>query len=332
MIFWVLGFALYLVSCRTHPRRLLAYALPGLALALHFAWRFAYYGSFLPNTYYAKTGGGLRMWRQGFAGFTDFITEPVIAILIFSALGGLVVGLFRRETRRAAAIMGVATLVHLVWVVSVGDDGLARYRFYVPIVGPLAFLVGLLFYDPGTVPLSRATPRDHLLAGLGALAIFIAVPISVSQFHSKVLPLLNGPLGQYLEGNIKLGRHLAATRSPGTVIAVPSAGAIPFYSRLPTIDMYGLSDAHIARAPFPEGAPGRMLKWDNAYVLSRGPDLIVINRGYQRAGQRHRVSLAPMDADLINRLRSDHRYTWTSIRFDDGSSFYVSEKVSSAVQ
>ena len=332
LMFWGLGFALHLHGGRTQPRRLLAYALPGLAIALHFAFRFAYYGFPFPNTYYAKTGGGLRMWAQGLEGLIGFISEPAIAILMTAAFVGLVLGLSKRETRRAAAIMGGAALVHLVWVVSVGDDGLFKYRFYVPIVGPLAFLVGLLFHAPAAVPLSRATPRDRLLAGLGTLAICIAVPLSVSNFRSNALPSLRGTMGQYLEGNIKLGRHLAKTRGPDTVIAVPSAGAIPFYSGLPTIDMYGLNDAHIARVPFPKRVPGRMMKWDNAYVLSRRPDVIVMNRGYRGPGQPRRRSSAPMDRDLIDRVRSDRRYAPTSIQFDDGSSFEVYERVSGAVQ
>jgi hypothetical protein len=332
LMFWGLGFALYLHGCRTQPRRLLAYALPGLAIALHFAFRFAYYGSPFPNTYYAKTGGGLRMWGQGLDGLTGFISEPAIAILMSAAFVGLVVGLSKQETRNAAAIMGVAALLHLGWVVSVGDDGLSEYRFYVPIVGPVAFLIGLLFHGSGVMPLRGAAPRERLLAGFGALAIFIAVPLSVSHFHSDALPGLRWGMSKYLEGNIKLGRHLAATRDPTTLVAVPSAGAIPFYSRLPTIDMYGLNDAHIARVPFPEDVPGRMMKWDNAYVLSQNPDLIVINRGYRRPGEKRRLSLAPMDRDLIDRLQLDHRYGRTSIQFDDDSSFYVYERVSGAVQ
>ena len=277
MLFWALGSALYLVGIRGHPHRLLAYALPGVVIAAYFAWRFYYYDSPLPNTYYVKTGGGTRMWRQGLTGLTAFLSRPAIAILMSAALAGFVAGLTRRETRRAAVVMGVTTLVHLVWVVSVGDDGLFLFRFYVPIVGTIAFLAGLLFYDPGTVPLARsekrrakrkglslgprslAAPRDHVLAGLGAAAILVAVPLSVSTFRSLALPSLSGVRAEYQEGNIKLGRHLAATRGPGTLIAVPSAGAIPFYSRLPTIDMYGLNDAHIARTPFPK-APGRMMK------------------------------------------------------------------------
>jgi hypothetical protein len=67
---------------------------------------------------------------------------------------------------RAAAIMGVAILVHLIWVVSVDGDGLFRYRFYVPIVGSVAFLVGLLFYDPGTAPLTRPQRRRAERKGL----------------------------------------------------------------------------------------------------------------------------------------------------------------------
>jgi hypothetical protein len=75
-----------------------------------------------------------------------------------------------------------------------------------------------------------------------------------------------------------------------------------------------------------------MMKWDNAYVLSQNPDLIVINRGYRRPGEKRRLSLAPMDRDLIDRLQLDHRYGRTSIQFDDDSSFYVYERVSGAVQ
>jgi hypothetical protein len=345
LMFWGLGFALYLVGVRTHPRRWLAYALPGLAIAVHFAWRFAYYGSLLPNTYYAKAGGDeLRLWHQGLEGLARAVSEPALAILMSAAAVGFVAGLARRETRRPAAIMGVAALVHLLWVVSVGDDGLFKLRFQVPIVGPIAFLVGLLFYDPGTVPLtrserrraerqglptgprSRATLREQTLAAGGALSILIAVPLSVSHFHSAPLADTGAWMDKYLEGNIKLGRYLAATAGPDTVIAVPSAGAIPFYSRLPTIDMYGLNDVHIARTPFPEGPYGRMMKWDNAYVLSRSPDLFVMNEGYRRVGENHDLFLGPMDGDLLEVVQSDPRYARNVIRFDDGSSFFVIEK------
>jgi hypothetical protein len=139
-------------------------------------------------------------------------------------------------------------------------------------------------------------------------------------------------MSRYLEGNIKLGRHLAATRSPDTVIAVAAAGAIPFYSGLPTIDMYGLNDAHIARIPFPAGQRGRMMKWDNAYVVSRSPDLVVLNHGYQWPSKPQRIPMGPMDRDVVIRLQSNPQYAPTIIRFADGTSFAVFERVSSVVR
>jgi hypothetical protein len=179
---------------------------------------------------------------------------------------------------------------------------------------------------------SLARPLDHALAGFGVLAILIAVPMSVSDFHVRWVPELDGSMGRYLEGNIKLGRHLAATRDADTVIAVPSAGAIPFYSGLPAIDLYGLNDAHIARVPFPRGQRGRMMKWDNDYVLSRSPDLIVINRGYQWQAKPPGVPMNPLDRDMADRVRLDGRYSAGTIEFGDGSSFWVYAKTSSANQ
>ena len=83
-----------------------------------------------------------------------------------------------------------------------------------------------------------------------------------------------------------------------------AAGAIPFYSGLPTIDMYGLSDHHIARVPLAEGPwlAGHM-KWDNAYVLARRPDLIAINKGYFQKGDLAGLQAAEDPWTLARRSR-----------------------------
>ena len=67
-------------------------------------------------------------------------------------------------------------------------------------------------------------------------------------------------------------------------------------------------------------------------MLSRSPDLLVMNEGYRRAGENQDLFLGPMDADLLDVVQSDPRYARNVIRFDDGSSFYVYERVSGAVQ
>lgn len=313
-------------------RRLAAYAAPGLALAAHLAWRLGYYGHPWPNTYYAKTGGGLRMWLQGLHGLGLFLAEPEHALLVAAAVAGLVSALRRPATRRTAAVAGLAVALHVAYVVSVGDDGLYVYRFHLAILAPLALLAAQLLPRAD----AAAEPEAPLRSGLAVGALVAATGISLWSFQREMLPALHSVAADYLEGNVKLGRYLATTFAEDTWIAVPSAGAVPYYSRLPAIDMYGLNDEHIARGPFPEGAPGRMMKWDIPYVLSRHPRLIVINRGYFAASDPRGETVlrdpapllaAPMDRDLYEHLRRDGGYAPRVIVFPDGSRFYLYERI-----
>jgi hypothetical protein len=140
---------------------------------------------------------------------------------------------------------------------------------------------------------------------------------------------------EYQEGNVRLGRMLASIRPPGTLIAVAAAGAIPYYSRLPVVDMYGLNDAHIARRPFPGSGQERLLKWDNDYVLARKPQVIVINRGYRRASDPTAeramtnpglMAVAEMDRDLFEKISKSGVYLLNRLSFPDGAVFFVFER------
>jgi hypothetical protein len=83
---------------------------------------------------------------------------------------------------------------------------------------------------------------------VGLLAFAVAVPMSFRIGLFLYLPPLL-EFVPYSEGNAKLGRYLAENRSSDTTIAVAAAGAIPFYSGLRTIDMFGLNDPYIAHHP-----------------------------------------------------------------------------------
>jgi arabinofuranosyltransferase len=76
-------------------------------------------------------------------------------------------------------------------------------------------------------------------------------------------------------------KQQAAQREGETWIAVDAAGAVPYFSGLPTIDMLGLTDAHIARREIEKGGaffPGHQ-KGDGRYVFERRPDYIVFGHG-----------------------------------------------------
>jgi hypothetical protein len=74
----------------------------------------------------------------------------------------------------------------------------------------------------------------------------------------------------------EVGLWLKDNASPDAVIATNTAGTIPYYSGLRTIDMLGLNDVHIAHRDMPDmGARyAGHEKADGRYVLDRKPDYI----------------------------------------------------------
>jgi hypothetical protein len=85
-----------------------------------------------------------------------------------------------------------------------------------------------------------------------------------------------GWLKEFVIQTTAIGRHLAATYPPDTRIATTAAGAIPYYSRLPTVDLLGLSDLHIAHQVAATGArPGHRRSPPEDYVLSRHPRVLL---------------------------------------------------------
>ena len=73
-------------------------------------------------------------------------------------------------------------------------------------------------------------------------------------------------------GHIALGSWLAENYSQETLMAIGDAGAVPFFSGLATIDLWGLNDRAIEHMPGEYGQRSGTAD----YVLGRRPELIVI--------------------------------------------------------
>jgi hypothetical protein len=228
----------------------------GLALAATMAaltaWRLAYYGWPLPNTYYAKVSGALAdraaaaLVQLGDLAWMAGLAAP-LAVLAADAFAGL-----RARTIAFEPFFAMAWLGFWGYV---GGDVFGE-RFLVVLV-PLALAV-----------LARVAACGRtMLAYAGLVAIAAA----------QVLPLVADRrfryAGEKYDRWVEVGRLLAAPEHRGRTIAVDAAGKIPFYSRLAAIDMLGLADAHIAHRPATEFRVGHS-KHDAGYVLGRRPDLI----------------------------------------------------------
>ncbi len=233
----------------------------GVALALGAltGWRLSTYGYPLPNTFYAKAGG---------VAFARGVRYLAAHALDHPALWGLALarGIAGRPTRwtlpLAALVVG-----HLGYVTAVGGDFKPTGRFVLPVEAAMAVLAA------ETVVRLAAAAAPGLrwggLAGIGAALIGGTVRLEpgvafqAEERHADFM------------ARRAVGEFLRRSFPPDTLVAIHSAGAVPYYSRLPTIDMWGLTDAHIARAPVPEFGTGLAghERSDPVYVFGRDPAL-----------------------------------------------------------
>ena len=73
-----------------------------------------------------------------------------------------------------------------------------------------------------------------------------------------------------------VGEWLRQAAPEGTWVATNSAGALPYFSGLPVIDMLGLTDAHISRSSPDQRQWIGHERGDGLYVLQRRPDIIIL--------------------------------------------------------
>jgi len=180
----------------------------------HFAFRFAYYGELLPNTYYAKLGGA-SWWEMGFLYLRTFLQEygaPIwLPLLVLGGVGSV-------WARRPAGVwlIGVVVISHALYVAYCGGDHF-EYRpldVYFP-------LLAVLLYD-GLVFAAQRFGAGLALTWAGACCTAVAIlPILTHvDFPAEYVPGFPGGYPR-ADGN----RDLIDLRRHPWLAAVPGASA-----------------------------------------------------------------------------------------------------------
>ncbi len=251
----------------------------------YYVWRFIYYGYPLPNTFYAKTGGGperfLHGWRHVRGWLMEYGGGP------FAILAGLLVIL--RKLDRDCTYLALLAGGYMAYIVWVSGDGLIEYRFLL-VVTPLLYLLiqqslwkiceMLERWRARRAIGSILIPKAILSAMLLALVYLLVAQPSVQTSRNRV-----ARTRIRYDGLAMVGQWFRAQVPRDASVAVNLAGAMPFYSELKTIDMLGLNDLHIAHKEMPDmgtGIAGHE-KHDVDYVLSRQPTYIAPLPLYRRS-------------------------------------------------
>lgn len=269
-------------------------------LAAHVAFRLWYYGAPLPNTFYAKTGGGAVAWARGIHYLWTFARLHVVFCLL-ALLGA--VALLRREPRalRSWLLLGLPVGC-AVYVVLVGGDFKPTFRFVLPVLGPLA----LLAQEALVADVRVRGPARLVVPALGLLALVLAD----LRLSSTLMDREAGKRAAAMDDWIAVGRFLGDHAPPDTVLAMHSVGTVPYVSKLRTIDMWGLTNTHIARVEMEgmgSGTAGHE-KFDYEWVFAQRPHVYLPEEDLLTAEPTRLVVPTDFPADFLS------HYQGTSIR------------------
>lgn len=233
------------------------------------SWAKAYYGAWLPNTFWAKSQAGLHNVGQGLVYLEDFVAGMIVVFFLLTYHF-----LFRRDgIDRATKILGLIAGLWILNVTRQGGDNMVGCRAMLPVV-PLLYLL--------TVHLYRKLPGRALAYGVIFVAAFNTMIYGTGYVKGSTwrMSAQQQILGWQTahEPRVAIGKFLKENLPPDAVIAVNAAGVVPYYAELETIDMLGLNNAHIAsqgRRDF--NLPYGHQVGDGRYVLAQQPEFILFS-------------------------------------------------------
>ena len=252
----------------------------GAVYGAYFAWRYAYYGWLLPNTFYAKVGGGeLDAWSRGTTYLLEFFGYrywwPFVALL------GLIAP--TTSTMRACILYLVA---HCLYVVYVGGDFFPGQRFFVAQLPLFALAAGLCVHalsEKGAgSTLSKLSERLRyprllratlLVSFVALLALVFARGLRYGAYDREILFARDG-----VQHNREFMLWLAKNKTSDATFATCSIGTAGFdgdFARV--IDILGLIDPEVAHKPvenFGHGKPGHEKVATLAEILIQKPTYV----------------------------------------------------------
>ncbi|MFW0776853.1 MAG: hypothetical protein ACN2B6_03935 [Rickettsiales bacterium] len=228
-------------------------AIPSATIGLFLIGCYVFYGYALPNTFYAKLDLHRSFHNAGITYlFTYMRAEAYIPLMLaLFFVGGAARNHFRHIDSKEVCLLGVL-FIWLAYIIYAGGDFM-EFRLLVPVI-PVFLL--LTFQSAQYITRSKM----HYLAAILLCTGLWANYSHATQFRATGLvadiahfkETMENPRHNWRMAGKALGELFYTGNANDVKIAVHTAGAIPYFSMLPTIDKYGLNDRWVAM----NGHPG----------------------------------------------------------------------------
>lgn len=233
------------------------------------AWRYVYFGDWLPNSCRAKlVPMSFPVLQTGVLYSAEFFVGSLVVLA-----APLWLAWCSRRDRAWSMALVVAVLLHTACAVRAGGDWMPMMRLYLP-VWPLCAVAMVQ-----VLCAARERPRPSSACGgsgagvVGYSLVVLATIAGVAyRFEFKGLP------ARTVDNCVLAGRWLSSVAKPNESVACTCLGVVAYYWDGPAYDMFGLTDRHIARSGDvePRRSPGHR-RSDVLYTCAQRPTYIVIN-------------------------------------------------------
>lgn len=259
LTFFFLLSIIYVIGIKKSNRVILNYlAIMFVLGGGYFIWRWIYFGYPLPNPYYRKMGSGFNIHSliQSLTFMLRFVI-PFIPFLLMAFIEKARIKLL------VAILFPVIAFTVLFIMIDSSMNFAGRFQYvgmFIVGMGWVLPLRGLSFRELVSEKL-RSYPGFGLTSKLTLAFLLITIFVFQLKYSSSSI---------YRDGRYDVGIILSGYQDKDYKIACSEAGLIPFYSKLATLDTWGLNDQEIAHSGLISES-----------ILSRfNPDLIMFHAAF----------------------------------------------------
>jgi hypothetical protein len=266
-----------------------------------------YFGSLIPNTYYAKPGASFHYMApiaRGFLYLMYFFLKSGYALLLPFALHRPRNGWQLYAWRYLWSII----LMQIMFIVFVGGDILRFDRFTLPFI-PFLLVLSLMGIETGMRHAGEAL-KQFLTRTMITCLILICI------LNTAQIPVISKKYcyHDWMHANVQaeIGKLLKEVLPENSSVVSNEVGAIAYYSELPVIDMIGLTDKAVAHFLYESymtygiGGSDWSVNEISRYLLSRKPACIILP-AYQ-----------PLSLDSIDANKDRMHLLWYTILANEG--------------
>ncbi|MEK6674254.1 MAG: hypothetical protein AABZ47_01210, partial [Planctomycetota bacterium] len=284
--------------------------------------RWLYYGSWVPNTAYAKVAfdfahrmrNGVEYMGRGFRAGWPLL--GVTAVCLFAA--------WRIKRRgpsfpfRGSGVLLGWIAIYVAYILYVGGDNLPGLRFFLPILTAIFLSAGWCI---STVA-EHLSPQKKRIVQVALLIAVVGTNVLTYRATSRGY---RGDM-KLAQAWCKVGRWIDRETPEDVVIATPVPGAMGYFGKRTTIDMLGLTDAVVAQQGqvYSGGAHGHA-RYHTNYIYERDPDLMI----HMSSGRSKTPLYTSPDKifrwtgyavyDFASDPRCAERYEFATATLDDGT-------------